>query len=112
MSAQISPEIVRAFADAMENGFTGSLNQFATSDAGKKAAEALAEKKAADAIKDVMSMVNFVRRDLRVNKKLTTYSGEKAQALLKYLENDVDFANLPAPAAKTTDDATDGDATE
>jgi len=102
-----SPAIVRAFADALENGFVGSLVEFADSEAGQVAASAIADQRKAELRSLHMNWARAVAKDLKVNSEITTYSAERAGKLRDFL-NTVDLDSVPAPASATTDDS-DGD---
>jgi hypothetical protein len=99
----ITSDIVRAFAEALDHGFTGSLNDFAASDAGKTAAQALADQKNAAEKTARQSAARAVARDLKVNGHLTTYSKDRAIMVRDWLAT-VDFDTLPEPETATADE--------
>lgn len=107
----ITSDIVRAFAEALDHGFTGSLNDFAASEEGQLAATAAKDQRDAELRGLRMGYARAVAKDFKVNGKLTEYSKDRAIQLRDYL-NTVDFDAITADEA--ADDATDedGDATE
>jgi hypothetical protein len=106
----ITSDIVRAFADALETGYTGSLNDFAGSPEGQAAATARADQENAKLRMTRQSAFRAVARDFRTNGQITTYSKERAQLCAAYLAT-VDWDAVPAPATTTTDDASEDTAT-
>jgi hypothetical protein len=111
-TTEITSDIVRAFAEALDHGFTGSLNDFADSADGQAAAVALADQKTAAMRGERMGWARAVARDFKVNGKLTTYSKDRAIELRDYLAT-VDFDALTDPDTATEDTAPDtADATE
>jgi hypothetical protein len=100
-SVEITSDIVRAFAEALDNGFTGSLNDFANSADGQAAAVALADQKQAALRGERMGWARAVARDFKVNGKLTTYSKDRAIQLRDYLGT-VNFDEVPDPETNET----------
>lgn len=110
-TVQITSDIVRAFAEALDHGFTGSLQDFAASEDGQTAARAFQDQKNAEMRSLRMSWSRAVSRDFKVNGKLTTYSKDRAILLRDYLAT-VNFDEVPEPDNATTDDETDATAPE
>lgn len=106
-TVQFTPAILRAFADALETGYVGSLNEFANSDAGKAAATAAEDQRNAALRSSRMGWARAVAKDIKVNGQISTYSKDRAIQLRDFLAT-VDFdevpESLPMPKRGAKDD--------
>lgn len=100
----ITADLARAYADALERGYTASILEFVTSEEGAVAASAARDQRNAEMRSLRMGWARAVAKDFKVNGKLTTYSGARAAMLRDWLAT-VDFDSLPEPTVATTDDA-------
>lgn len=122
-TVEITSDIVRAFAEALDHGFTGSLNDFAASEDGQTAARAVQDQRNAALRSERMANSKTIWRDLKAFGTVASDKGiEAAKAEFAFLTSlglDTLEATETAPVstrkrktAATTDSApaTDADA--
>ena len=93
-TVEITPAILRAFAEYLEAGNTGRLEDFASSEAGQTAAKAAQDQKDAELRSLRMGWFRAGAKDFKLNGKVTGYSRDRVKSLLAYLQT-LDFDSIP-----------------
>lgn len=102
MAVNLAPEMARAWADAMEDGFSGTFEEFGQSEAGQKAAALIAAEAEAENRRDRKSWTRRMAADMRMHdNNITSFSNEAAKKLRDAL-NLMDLDNVPEDTQSAT----------